>query len=374
MLATSRFNRRLLLLAFLLLGTSVQASKLAAAAESHYLYVASPGVRDYLEYGGHGLLVFDIDAGHKFVKRISTAGFNPQGKPLNAKGVCASAATGRLYISTLQQLMCLDLASEKVLWERKYPAGCDRMSITPDGQTIYLPSLEGVQWYVVRASDGEVVREIVTNSGAHNTICGPSGKSAYLAGLKSPLLRVADVATHAVREVGPFSAGIRPFTIDSREQRVFVNVNELLGFEIGDLQSGKMLARVEVQGFARGPVKRHGCPSHGVGLTPDEKEVWVVDAANKRVHLFDLTVMPPKQLVSIELRDEPGWITFSLDGRYAWPSTGDVIDVRTRQIVARLTDEQGRPVMSEKMIQIDVVDGRVARVGDQFGVGREAAP
>jgi DNA-binding beta-propeller fold protein YncE len=151
-------------------------------------------------------------------------------------------------------------------------------------------------------------------------------------------------------------------------------VNELLGFEIGDLQTGKMLARVEVQGFARGPVKRHGCPSHGVGLTPDEKEVWVVDAANKRVHLFDATVVPPKQLTSIELRDEPGWITFSLDGRYAWPSTGDVIDVGKRQIVARLTDEQGRPVMSEKVIQIDVVDGRVARVGNQFGVGRAASP
>ena len=368
----TRFDRRRFVIAICLLGISWQAA--ALAAESHYLYVAVPGVRDYLEYGGHGLLVFDIDAGHKFVKRIPTAGLNAQGKPLNVKGVCASAVTGRIYISTLEQLMCLDLASEKILWERKYPAGCDRMSITPDGHTIYLPSLEGVQWYVVRASDGEVLRELVTNSGAHNTICGPSGTAAYLAGLKSPLLRVADVATHEVREVGPFSAGIRPFTIDSREQRVFVNVNDLLGFEIGDLRTGKMLARVEVQGFVRGPVKRHGCPSHGVGLTPDEREVWVVDAANKRVHLFDATVMPPKQLTSIELRDEPGWITFSLDGRYAWPSTGDVIEVRTRQIVARLTDEQGRPVMSEKMIQIDEVDGRVARVGNQFGVGRAASP
>ena len=38
--------------------------------EHRYLYVAAPGVRNYLEYGGHGLLVFDIDNGHKFVKRI----------------------------------------------------------------------------------------------------------------------------------------------------------------------------------------------------------------------------------------------------------------------------------------------------------------
>jgi len=54
-----------------------------------------------------------------------------------------------------------------------------------------------------------------------------------------------------------------------------VNVNELLGFEVGDLKTGKMLHRVEIAGFEKGPVKRHGCPSHGIGLTPDEKELWV---------------------------------------------------------------------------------------------------
>ena len=98
-----------------------------------------------------------------------------------------------------------------------------------------------------------------------------------------------------------------------------------------------------MQGFKPGPVKRHGCPSHGIGLTPDEKEVWVVDAANRRVHIFDNTKMPPEQQASIELRDEPGWVTFSIDGQYAYPSTGEVIDVKTRKIVAALADEKRRP-------------------------------
>src|SRR6266702_1219694 len=61
-----------------------------AAAERKLLYVAAPGIRDYLEYGGHGLLVFDIDRGHKFVRRIATGGLDDKGKPLNVKGVCAS--------------------------------------------------------------------------------------------------------------------------------------------------------------------------------------------------------------------------------------------------------------------------------------------
>src|SRR6266446_3708262 len=85
------------------------------------LYVAEPGIRNYLEYGGHGLLVFDIDHGHKFIKRIPTAGLDEKGVPINVKGVCASARTKRLYISTIKQLMCIDLVSEKLLWERAYP-------------------------------------------------------------------------------------------------------------------------------------------------------------------------------------------------------------------------------------------------------------
>src|SRR3954466_4107638 len=86
----------------------------AAEAERRLLYVAVPGIRNYLEYGGHGLLVFDIDHGHRFVKRIPTAGLNELGQPDNVKGICASARTGRLYISTIRTLSCLDLGTEKV--------------------------------------------------------------------------------------------------------------------------------------------------------------------------------------------------------------------------------------------------------------------
>ena len=335
------------------------------------LYVAEPGIRDYLEYGGHGLLVFDIDHGHKFVKRIPTAGLDAQGKPLNVKGVCASAATKKIYISTTQQLMCLDLVTEKLLWEKTYERGCDRMAMTPDGRLIFLPSFEGPLWYVVRAEDGVELARITPDSGAHNTVAGLNGTEAYLAGLKSPLLTVADPGSHrAIRTVGPFSASIRPFTVNGRQTLCFVNVNELLGFEVGDLVSGRKLHRVEVQGFRKGPTKRHGCPSHGIGLTPDEKELWLTDSFNTRLHIFDATVMPPRQSTSIVVRGEPGWVTFSVDGQYAYPSTGDVIDTHTRKIVALLKDEIGRDVQSEKMVEIDFKGSEPVRAGDQFGLGR----
>ena len=123
-------------------------------------------------------------------------------------------------------------------------------------------------------------------------------------------------------------------------------------------------------GYQKGPVKRHGCPSHGIGLTPDEREIWLADGANSMLHVFDNTVTPPQQVASLPVRDQPGWITFSLDGRHAYPSTGEIFDTATRRIVATLTDETGRAVQSEKLVEIVFAGGRPCETGDQFGIGR----
>ena len=167
---------------------------------------------------------------------------------------------------------------------------------------------------------------------------------------------------------------IRPFTVNGQGTLCFVNVNELLGFEVGDLITGAVLHRVAGQGYEVGPTKRHGCPAHGIGLTPDEKELWLTDAHNKRVHIFDMASMPPRQVASVPLRDEPGWITFSIDGQYAYPSTGDVVEVATRKVVAGLKDEKDTAVQSEKLLEIDFSGTEPIRAGDQFGLGRKLKP
>jgi DNA-binding beta-propeller fold protein YncE len=345
---------------------------LSQAGERHFLYVAEPGIRNYVEYGGVGVLVYDMDAGHRFVKRIPTFPEVAGQPPENVKGVAAHAATARLFVSTIKRVAAIDLNTEKMLWNRTYEGGADRLAVSPDGATLYVPSLEGPHWHAVEAATGDVIAKVVTNSGAHNTVYGADGRYVYLAGLKSPKLAVADARSHkVVKEVGPFSNVVRPFTINGSETLAFVNVNDLLGFEVGDIKTGKMLHRVEVTGFAKGPVKRHGCPSHGVGLTPDEKELWLSDGHNQSVHIFDAAVMPPKQVSTIKLRDQPGWVTFSLDGRYAYPSTGEVIDTGTRKIVVALTDEEKRVVQSEKVVEVVMSNGRPTRTGDQFGVGRK---
>ena len=243
------------------------------------------------------------------------------------------------------------------------------MSVTPDGRLMYLPSLEKDFWNVVDCATGNIITKLKGFKRAHNTLFGPSGTYVYLDDIGSPTLYVVDAKKHAVvHTVGPFRNNVRPFTINSAESLAFVTVDSLLGFEVGDLRSGKKLASISVQGWNAGPVRRHGNPSHGIGLTPDEQEIWLADGHNMRVHVF--RAQPPyQQLTTIPLQDMPGWISFSMDGRYMYPSSGEVIDVKTRKIITTLEDEFHNNVGSEKMVEIDFDGDRAVKAGDQFGIG-----
>src|SRR5256885_3651736 len=80
--------KRLLVCALLL-------ASAAMAKEHHYLYAASPGIRNYLEYGGMGIVVFDIENGDKFVKRIPTWDAPAIGQEAeDVKGIAARRKTG----------------------------------------------------------------------------------------------------------------------------------------------------------------------------------------------------------------------------------------------------------------------------------------
>jgi DNA-binding beta-propeller fold protein YncE len=311
-------GRRSLRLAglLLLLGLGTSARR-PGPAERHLLYVASPGTRNYVQYGGVGVLVFDIDDGYRFVRRIPTwPAAADSTKVENVKGIVASAQTGRIYVTSLTRVIAIDAVSGPTIWDRAYDGGTDRLAISPDGRTLFVPQFEGPAWHVVDAGNGDVLGTIETKSGSHNTIASADGRFVYLAGLKSATLSIADARERRlVGAVGPFSNVVRPFTVNGAGTLVFVNVNDLLGFEIGDVRTGKMVHRVEVTGYQKGTVKRHGCPSHGIALTPDERELWLADCANSAIHVFDATVMPPKQVSSLPMRDCVGWVSFSTDGK-----------------------------------------------------------
>ena len=359
-------------------GSAGQAEQRAipAAPAQHYLYVAVPGVGNATDHGGIGILVFDIDHGYKFVRRIPTwtpaAGARAEG----VRGIAAHAGTARLYVSTNRRLAAFDLLTDKIVWEQTYDGKCcDRMAVTPDGKTLYVPATGGVaKWYVVKASDGAIITTIDKEGSAHNTLVSDDGTRAYLEsqGRQTPMLTVVDTATNTVvKQVGPFGNMVRPFSINGAQTLVFANINDLLGFEVADLRTGKVLHRVTVEGVPTENSPVHGMPSHGIALTQDETEVWLSDNTNHFMRVFDATVMPPKLKTSVKLRDEPGWITWGLDGKTAYPSTGDVIDVASKKAVAQLTDENGVAVQSEKLLEIAFSGGKPVQAADQFGKGRK---
>ena len=314
--------------------------------------------------------VYDINNNHKLLRKFEVPGTG------EFKGICADAKRGKLYLSSYvnDQLVCVDLKTEKVDWTIYIPGYPDSPAITPDGKYIYLPKRYSHLWDIIDTDLHKVVGSVeVPYGNPHNTWCSKDGTKMYLAALGNENLYIADTRTHKIiSSVGPFTPnpddpwswtqkkhdgpkGIRPFAISDDDHYAYVNLDGVLGYEIGDIRTGKKIARVDVKGFEklRGG---HLTTSHGVNITPDQKEIWLSNDAGPYVHIFDCTVTPHKQIADIKLNHRNGWLTFSIDGRYCYPSSGDVIDTKTRKIVAELVE-------SEKLLEIQFEGGKAVRVG-----------
>lgn len=354
------------------LAASIACQVNAQSNQRRLIYAAVPGVGNDVKLGGEGILVFDADNGYKFVRRIKTWSVYNREAPEPVKGIAAHAGTGRLYVSTTRRLAAFDLATDKLVWQKGYDADCcDRMAVSPDGRTLHVPAYLEPKWYVVDAKTGNVRSTVITEGEAHNTLYSPAGNKVYLQALRVPQFAVADVRTGKITlRVGPFSNQVRPFTINGKETIAYVNVNHLLGVGVGDLRTGKVLHEVKTPGFELGKPRAHGTASHGIALTHDEKEIWVADGPNSHAHVFDATKMPPVYLSSVKLRAEPGWFTCSIDGKLMYSSSGEIIDIASKKIIATLSDENGKPVESEKLLQVDFVGGKPVRAGDQFCYGQ----
>jgi hypothetical protein len=154
--------------------------------------------------------------------------------------------------------------------------------------------------------------------------------------------------------------------VDSRNRIAYVCLGDHVGVDIVDLETGKILHRV----FAGEEKIPHR--THGAALTPDETELWISDQAGQKLFIFDATKMPPSPKGSVDLtQGGHGWVTFSLDGKYAWTHTPDVFDAKTKKLIATLKDEHGNRVSGSKYIEIHFRDGKVVEMGNEFGLGRK---
>jgi DNA-binding beta-propeller fold protein YncE len=330
-------------------------------AVEQYLYVAEDQGWVY---------IYDINNNHKLVRKFEVPGTG------EFKGICADPIRGKLYLSSYvnDQLVCVDLKTEKIDWTLYIPGYPDSPAITPDGNFIYMPKRYSRFWDIVDLNKRKIVASIeIPYGNPHNTWCSKDGKKMYLAALGNENLYVADIRSQKIiATVGPFETnpddpwgwtqlkhngpkGIRPFAVSNDDRYAYVNLDGILGYEIGDIKTGKMVACVDIKGFEklRGS---HLTTSHGVNITPDQKEIWVSNDAGPYVHVFDCTTIPHRQIADIKLNHRNGWITFGVDGKYCYPSSGDVIDTKTKKIVAQVVE-------SEKLLEIQFENGKAVRVG-----------
>jgi outer membrane protein assembly factor BamB len=336
------------------------------AEVKRYLYASTPDGAQQQGRSGTGIMVFDIDNGHKFVRRIEIPSFEE-----GLRGFTGSLKTRCVYYSTTNRRMgCFNLETEKVVWEKTYDAGCDRSSITMDGSTIYAPtgwwySGEDSGFLVIDAKSGELKKRITVGPQAHNSIVSLDGRFVYL-GTRTKLTQFNARNGEVIRRIEPVGErGVFPFTINGRNDIAYVCLGNHVGFDVVDLQAGKVLHRVLA---GDDPIKHR---THGAGLTPDEKELWISDQKGRKLFIFDATQMPPTAKGHVDLSDGGhGWVCFSLDGKYAWSHTPDVFDTKTKKLVATLKDEQGKPVSSSKFIEVHFEDGKVVAMGNEFGLGR----
>ena len=352
---------------------AVNPATVSAASIHHYEYVLTSGF----------IYVYDMDNGGKLVKKVSvptTAG---------VRGAVASAATGMLYISYGSDgnnggfQLAYNLSTDHVVWTMSYSHGIDSQSVSPDGKKIYMPSGElssGGTWYVEDSSTGNDIATIDSGgSGPHNTIVSPSGSRVYMGNRDFNLsssapgvndFDIADTATNqVVGKVSPLQSGARPFTINSKETLSFNTVTAFLGFQVGNLATGKVIYTVAVDGSnVPGYTTQTSAtiPSHGISLSPDDKEIYLVDQPNSYVHVFDVTGLPaspPVQVADIKLVNKmsgnqnecaydclrDGWIQHSRDGRFVIVGdSGDVIDTLTRKTIATL------PAVLNSRVEIEI--------------------
>jgi len=332
--------------------------------EQRLLYVAVPDSDGDVDRSIR-LLVFDIENSHRLVKRIPLWPAGRAEEAETVRGIAAHAPRRRVYISTTRRLAAIDLETDRVVWEKSYEGHCcERMAISPDGETIYAPAFGSPRWFVVRAATGELVASIGVTGWPRTTIYSRDGRFAFLGAWDSPVLSVADTARHAVvRTVGPFGGSVCPFTVNGKNTLAFANVDGLVGFEVGDLQTGLILDRVAADGYDKAAAAPYECPSHGIAFTPGERELWVADGVRNRLHVFDAGIYPPAPLSAIELSAQPRAIMFSVDGRFAYASTGEVLETAIKKISGRLEDTGHGTVSSEHMVEIDFLDGRPIRSG-----------
>jgi hypothetical protein len=358
--------------------------------ETVSFYIGSVQHYEYAVLYNDGMYVYDIDNDFQLVKHVNIP------TPGEVQGVAAALSTRMLYISSggnggiagTGSLIKFDLMTDTVVWTKAYPFGVDSFAVTPDGSTIYMPSGDASAdgfWHVIDAVTGDVTGSINTGMlGPHNTVVSLDDQHIFFGPLQSSYLVDFSRSTNTViRNIGPLNQGVRPFAINGKNTLAFTTGSFYFGFQVSNITTGTVLYTVPIPGFSI-PPGYDAQPNHGISLSPDEKEIYLIDTANSYVHAFDVSGLPgsaPTLLAHIPLTGtftdsetpcpysfcpQEGWLQHTRDGQYVIVgNSGEIIDTSTRQVVKTLPPLAN----SRKHLQIDWLNGLPIFTTTRYGLG-----
>jgi YVTN family beta-propeller protein len=307
----------------LFVAPSLAATAEPAATARQKLYVTNSA--------GDDVTVIDV-ASNKPIGRIEV-GPHPH-------GIAVPAAQDVIYVtiegSRPGELVWIDPFTDKVVKRMPIGPAPNQLAVTPDGKYAYVPCSDGY-WEVIELDRAQIVKRIFTGGRPHNTLCSPDGKRMYLAPMGSPKrVMIVDVATQEKIGDLPFSNVVRPIAVSKDEKRFYAEVDGLVGIEVADIGSRKKIHRVPAQ--LPDEQKKVASRSHGLGIRPDQKEIWECDVEHHDVHVYDITSDVPRQIATIPIGSQVYWLTFRPDGKICYVAArgaGEVavVDTASKKVI-----------------------------------------
>jgi YVTN family beta-propeller protein len=268
--------------------------------------------------------------------------------PIN-HGAAASPDGKWLYFSSEAEQTLHVVDTKTLQTTKKIPLSGrpNNISIARDGRRVYVAIVSAPGAVdVIDTVKLEKIKSIPTKGGIHNTYVTPDGKFVLAGSIAGRVMTVIDAATDQPAWT-LFNEGVRPIAMetnpDGSTKRLFVQLSDFHGFAIVDFAARKEVGRVTLpndippEKVDKGPF--NASPSHGIGVAPDGRTLWVTSRPNARVYVYSL---PDLTLLGNEdLGGRPDWVTFTPDSRTVYIATENTdsviaVDVATRKKVATI--------------------------------------
>jgi len=263
-------------------------------------------------------------------------------------GAAAAPDGSRLYV-TNEAESTLDVVYAKTLKVTGHvplSGHPNNVSISKDGARVYVAIAQAPGAVdVVDTATLTRAKSIPIEGAGHNTFVTPDGKFVIAGSVAGRSMTVIDQATETAAWSIKFDTGVRPMAFDTRPDgstsRIFVQLSDFHGFAIVDFATHKETGRVtlpDVPGATKG-LNIQGSPSHGIGIAPDHKTLWV---NSKWYHYVAAYSMPDLKLLGIvPVGHYPDWLTFSPDSTHVYVACAgansvSVIDVKSLKEIAKI--------------------------------------